>query len=265
MAAGLIPADRQKAIREMIHHQGIVRVNELSEMFDVSVLTIRRDLDLLEQRGVLERTHGGAILRQNMPVEPLYSQKEQIRKNEKEQIARAAVDLIQDGDMVLVNSGSTTQAVISALAHKKITIITNNIGAARIADAADFGLIFIGGNYRTQSQSVTGDIGLLALGRIYANKAVIGVDGFSLTYGLTTPIMQEAEVTRKMIEATVGTIIVVADSSKIGVVSNFRTADLRRIDYLITDDGAKNILSENELNQAGVEMVIAGSSGNTAT
>jgi DeoR family transcriptional regulator, fructose operon transcriptional repressor len=257
MSTGLIPADRQKAIREMVHKQGIVRVNELSELFGVSVLTIRRDLDQLEQRGVLERTHGGAVLRQSMPVEPLYSQKEQFRREEKECIAREAASLIEDGDMVLINSGSTTQAVIHALTGRSITIITNNIGAARVADTAAFNLIFTGGSYRTQSQSVTGDIGMLALGRVYANKAVIGVDGFSLSYGLTTPILQEAEMTRRMIEATVGTVIVVADSSKIGVVSNFKTADLRRIDYLVTDEGAEHILSQQELEQAGVTMIIA--------
>jgi len=257
MSSGHIPADRQKLITEQIQKQGIVRVNELSEQLNVSVLTIRRDLDQLEKQGLLERTHGGAVLRQSMSVEPLFSQKELVNKSEKESIALTAAALIEDGDMVIINSGSTTQAVIEALKNKKITIITNNIGAAQIADEAAFELIFIGGNYRPQSHSVTGDIGLNALDMIYANKAVIGVDGFSLTYGLTTPVMQEAEMTRKMIEKTVGSVIVVADSSKVGVISNFKTADLDKIDSLITDHGADHILSEEELQQAGVELLFA--------
>ncbi len=258
MSSGHIPADRQKLITEQIRTQGIVRVNELSELLNVSVLTIRRDLDQLEKQGLLERTHGGAVLRQSMSVESLYSQKEQVNKTEKELIALTAAALIDDGDMVIINSGSTTRAVIEALKSKKITIITNNIGAAQIADEAAFDLIFIGGSYRPQSRSVTGDVGLQALERIYANKAVIGVDGFSLTYGLTTPVMQEAEITRKMIEKTVGSVIVVAASSKIGVISNFKTADLKKIDYLITDRGAGHILSEEELHQAGVKLLFAG-------
>ena len=258
MSSGQIPADRKKLITEQIREQGIVRVNELSDLFSVSVLTIRRDLDQLEKQGILERTHGGAILRQNMPIEPMFSQKEQENKTEKDLIAITAASLIEDGDMVIINSGSTTQAVIEALKNKKITIITNNIGAALVADEAVFDLIFIGGSYRPQSHSVTGDIGLQALDRIYANKAVIGVDGFSFTYGLTTPIMQEAEMTRKMIGKTVGSIIVAVDSSKVGVVSNFKTADLDRINYLVTDHGADHLLSEEELHHAGVELLFAG-------
>lgn len=257
MSTDRIPADRRKLIIEQLQEEGIVRVNELSDLFSVSVLTVRRDLDLLEKQGVLERTHGGAVLRQNMPKEPLFSQKLQARKGEKERIAAAAAQLIDDGDTVFINSGSTTRAVINALAKRDITIITNNIGAAYTADEGSFTLIITGGLYRTQSNAVTGEFGLKMLENVYANKAIIGVDGFSLTHGLTTPVLQEAEMTRRMIEKTVGKIIVVADSSKIGVVSNFKTVDVREVDYVVTDRKAEGILSRKELEQVGITLLLA--------
>lgn len=257
MSAALIPADRHKKIAELVRQRGVVKVSELSELFHVSVLTIRRDLDFLEQEGILERSHGGAVLRKSMSVEPLFTQKEQLYRTEKEAIGKAAAELIHDGDMVLVNSGSTTLEVIKALKNKKITIITNNIGAALIADDAAFDLVLLGGNYRSQSHSVAGNLGMIALDRIYANKAVIGVDGFSFSYGLTTPIMQEAEITRAMIEKTVGEVIVVAANNKMGVVSNFRTAAVASINYIVTDAAASDFLTDVEMQKAGIKRIIA--------
>ncbi len=257
MSAGLIPADRQQKIREMITQNGVVRVNELSDLFQVSVLTIRRDLDALEQLGILERSHGGAVLRQSMSVEPLFSQKERQQREEKERIGIAAASMIDEGDMVLINSGSTTLQVIRALRDKNVTIITNNIAAALVAEEAAFDIVFLGGNYRTQSHSVAGNFAQLALERVYANKLIIGVDGFSFSHGLTTPIMQEAEITRAMIDKTVGKVIVVAASSKMGIVSNFKTASVERIDCLVTDRAAGDFLTDQELQKAGIQLVIA--------
>lgn len=257
MSSGLIPADRQQKIRELIIERGVVRVNELSELFGVSVLTIRRDLDVLEQQGALERSHGGAVRRQNLQVEPLYTHKERLFTKEKEAIGRAAAEMIEEGDMVLVNSGSTTLQVIKALKDKRVTIITNNIGASAVAEEARFDIIFLGGRYRVQSHSSTGSFALMALERVYANKVIIGVDGFSFTHGLTTPNIQEAEVARAMIERTVGSVIVTASSSKMGVVSNFKTTSVDKIDYLVTDTGAGDFVTEQELQKAGIQLVLA--------
>lgn len=257
MAPGIIPADRQKQITELVRKKGVVKVNELSELFGVSVLTIRRDLDMLEEQGLLERSHGGAVLRQSMSVEPLFAQKEQRYRLQKQAIASAVSELIEDGDMVLINSGSTTLEVIRILAKKNVTIITNNIGAAQVADQCDLDIIFLGGAYRCQSHSVTGDLGLLALERVYANKAIIGVDGFSIKYGLTTPIMQEANITRAMIDKTIGSVMVVADSTKMGVVSNFKTVSVDRIDFLVTDEGSRDFLTDVELEKSGIKLIIA--------
>lgn len=255
--SGLIPADRQNRIIDLLKERGAVRVQELSELFQVSVLTVRRDLASLESLGLLERSHGGAVLRQTMPVEPLFSQKQLRFHEEKQKIAYAASQIIEDGDMVFVNSGSTTLEVIRELLKKKITIITNNIAAAQFAENCESELILLGGKYRSQSQSVAGDFAVQSLQQVYANKAIIGVDGFSMKYGLTTPVLQEAVATRTMVERTLGQVIVVADSNKIGIVSNFKTVSVDGIDCLITDRGGREFLEHSEMEKSGIHLIIA--------
>ncbi|MDD3366123.1 MAG: DeoR/GlpR family DNA-binding transcription regulator [Sphaerochaetaceae bacterium] len=254
----MIPADRQHQILTLIAQDEVVQVQELSERFGVSVLTIRRDLDYLADQGLVERTHGGATLRRTLPVEPLYAQKALEYPHEKKIIGEAAALLIEEGDTIFINSGSTTFEVIKALRDHRITIVTNNIDAAWIAnEEAQFRLIFVGGVYRTRSHSVSGGFSEPIINQVHANKAIIGVDGFSLKAGLTTPVIEEAETTRRMIERTVGKVIVVATSNKIGVLSNFSTVESQNIDVLVTDSGGLELLAQEELDEKGIELIIA--------
>jgi len=252
-----IPAERQEQIIAIIRERGAVRVTELSELFDVSVLTIRRDLDLLETKGILERSHGGAILRQSMRTEPLYTQKEKTLVREKRALARAAAALVEDGDTVFINSGSTNRLVLEELASRKIRIVTNHVGALEILKDSDLEVILVGGYYRPQSRSLVGSFSDHVIRRIFANKAIIGVDGISLKNGLTTPIEQEAEVARLMIEQTSGSVIVTADHTKIGVVSNFSTAPLSRVDFLVTDQMAGDLIDQEALEREGVRLILS--------
>ncbi|NLA93444.1 MAG: DeoR/GlpR transcriptional regulator [Spirochaetales bacterium] len=254
----LIPADRQRQIIALIAQDGVVQVQDLSERFNVSVLTIRRDLDYLAEQGFIERTHGGATLRRSLPVEPSYAQKSLEYPTEKQAIAATVVAMIEEGDTLFINSGSTTFEVIKALRDHKVTIVTNNIDAAWVAnEEAQFSLILVGGHYRTRSHSVSGGLAQPIIDQIFANKAIIGVDGFSLSAGLTTPVVEEAETTRQMIERTVGQVIVVATSNKIGVLSNFTTVESEYVDLLVTDKEAINLLSGDELEEKGIELIIA--------
>jgi DeoR family fructose operon transcriptional repressor len=257
----MIPADRQRQILSLVTHDGVVQVQDLSERFGVSVLTIRRDLDYLAREGLLERTHGGATARRSLPIEPAYAQKALTYPQEKAAIGKAAAALIEEGDTVFINSGSTTLAVIRALSDLKITIVTNNIDATWVAnEEVQFRLVLVGGVYRTRSHSVSGGLSQPIIGQIYANKAIIGVDGFSLAGGLTTPVVEEAETTRLMIERTVGPVIVVTTSNKIGVLSNFATVDAQDIDVLVTDSAGKQLLSPDELKSNGIQLIVAGES-----
>ncbi len=256
MRGGYIPAARQKLIYDIVRSKGIVKVTELSEKLNVSEITIRRDLDTLERQGLLERTHGGAIYTQRMKTEPLYVQKNRLYREEKEAIGRATCELLEDGDTLLINSGSTTLQVIRHITNKDIRVITSNLGAVTDPNPEIKELILVGGVYRYQSNSLVGGFATRTLDQVYGTKAIIGVDGISVKYGLTTPIHQEAEVARMMIERTRGPVIVVADHRKLGVTSNFITAPIEKVDILVTDDKFNEEYRE-ELESAGIRIVIA--------
>lgn len=254
----MIPADRHRQILSLLNRDKVVQVQQLSELFEVSVLTIRRDLDFLASEGLLERTHGGATLRRSLPIEPLYDQKVGEFPHQKRAIASLCATLIEEGDTLFINSGSTTFEVIKALQNFPVTIVTNNIDAALVANEnSAFRLIFVGGVYRRTSHSISGGLSNLVIDKVFANKAIIGVDGFSLTSGLTTPIMEEAETTRRMIERTVGEVIVVTTGNKIGVLSNFSTVATSEIDTLITDTAGGELLTTEELTEMGIRLMIA--------
>jgi len=256
VTSGFIPADRQKRIQRLLQESGVVKVTDLSALLDVSEITIRRDLDALERSGELERTHGGAVYNQRMRIEPRYAQKDAIHREQKEAIGQAAAKLVEAGDTLLINSGSTTKQVIRSLKMSRARIITSNLGAVIEAQDSEMELILIGGLLRSQSNSLVGSLATLSLQQVYGSKAFIGVDGLSVKYGLTTPILEEAEIAREMIRRTPGPVIVVADSSKLSVVSNFMTAPIDQVDMLVTDQGLNNELRE-ELEKIGIKVIIA--------
>lgn len=256
MSKKYIPAERQEFIWKMAMEKGSVAVSELSELFQTSELTIRRDLDALEKKGHVERTHGGAITSHRMRVETLYSQKDREFRVEKEAIGRAAAKLIEEGDTILANSGSTVLQVIRHMQANSVTVITNNVGAFFEAGKKNIELILIGGEYRIESNSLVGGLSHLALNMIYGSKAIIGIDGFSAKAGLTNPVYIETEINRIMIERTRGPVIVVADHRKLGVVSNFATAPLDMVNILVTDDGAQEEYLR-DVEKLGIRVIVA--------
>jgi len=254
---GLIPAERRNRILEIIRDQGIVRVSTLSDLLGVAEVTIRRDLEQLERDSHLERTHGGAVYSRRMRLEPSYTEKDQIHRQEKQQIGIEAAALVEDGDILLINSGSTTLQIFRHLADRKnLRVITSNMGAFRETQGLDLELILIGGEYREESNSLVGPLAALSLQQVYGNKCFIGVDGVSIKYGLTTPVLLEAEVARSMIERTRGQVIVVADHHKLGVVADFQTAPIEKVDILVVDSGFDKSYRE-ELEELGIEIVVA--------
>ncbi len=261
----MIPEDRRENIISLIRERGAVKVSDLSEFFGVSDLTVRRDLDLLESKGLLERSHGGAVLRKTMASEPSYREKEKYYISEKSAIARAAVNLIEDGDTVFVNSGSTNHLVLRLLAPRKVRVITSHAGGLSEIDDMKMELIVVGGIYRPQSHSLVGVFANESIRRVFAQKAIIGVDGVSLKSGLTTPNEQEAEVTRQMLNQTLGKVIVVADHTKIGVVSNFLSVPAERADILVTDKQGEALIDKDRLEELGLRLILADNSDNLLT
>jgi len=253
-----MPAERQDYIISLLRRNRTIRVAALSEALHVSEVTIRRDLERLEAQGVLERTHGGAVLTQHMWYEPLFAQKDQLYLEAKRAIGREAARLVSDGETVFINSGSTTRQIFQHLARApRVRVVTSN--AAAISELAGCGegveLIIVGGTYRWQSNSIVGPFALANIAQINASKTFLGVDGISVQHGLTTPIQEEAGVARAMIDRTHGPVIVVADHSKFGVVAAFSTCPLERVDTIITDQVDDDW--RQALEAHGVRVVVA--------
>jgi DeoR family transcriptional regulator, fructose operon transcriptional repressor len=237
MSKPLIPAQRRERIQDYLVTHKIVRMDDLYNLLDTSEATVRRDLEWLERAGVIERTHGGAILNQRLTLEPEYRQRAQKNPEKKHLIGELAASLIEDNDVVFINSGTTTTQVIRHIRdHAGITVFSNNVNAALEVGQAGFTHHLIGGEFQPHSNSVAGRFAIENLRQVYANKSILGVDGVSLLHGCTVPSNLEAEVVKQMIERTRGEIIIVADSSKWGVVANFQIASIDEIDKLITDD-----------------------------
>jgi DeoR family fructose operon transcriptional repressor len=260
MSKNLIPAQRRERILEYLALHKIVASTDLSDWLGVSEATIRRDLEWMEDDGILERTHGGAIINQRLPLEPEYMQRAMRCPEEKRLIGITAAALIQDGDIVFINSGTTTTQIIRHIRPgMDITIISNNLAAALDVGDAGLNIILVGGEFQSKSHAVAGRFAIDNLGQIYADKAFIGVDGISPKFGFTVPSNAEAEVARTMISRSHGPIYVVADHTKWGVVSNYEVAASGGSLKLITDEG----LDEHArlaLATRSVEIIIA--SGN---
>lgn len=252
MGKPLIPAQRRERIQEFLAVHQIARTIDLMDLLETSEATVRRDLEWMESEGILERTHGGAIINQRLTAEPEYLLRVQKNPEEKRNIGKLAGELIEDGDIVFINSGTTTTQVIHNIRNSsRITIFTNNLNAPLEMGEPGFHLHLLGGEYQFRSKSSGGRSAIEDIGQIYANKSILGVDGISLKHGCTVPTLMEAEVVRHMIERTRGQIIIVADHAKWGVVSNFQVATIDEIDKLVTDEGfdssAKDSLLEHSV------------------
>ncbi|MGD8457856.1 MAG: DeoR/GlpR family DNA-binding transcription regulator [Anaerolineales bacterium] len=261
MVERLIPAQRRNKILNYLQRHKFLRNLDIVDELGVSEATIRRDLDYLEKKGLVERTHGGALLTQQMRIEPEFSHSVKSYPQEKQWIGYSAAQLVQSGDTVFIGIGTTTSQISSHLRNRvdlaDVTIVTNNIVAALEIESDTFDVILVGGSLRRTANSLVGRFATEVIDQIYANKTFIGADGLSFKYGCTSPVSAEAETTKRMIERTHGEVILVADHSKWGVVSNFHIADIDSFHTFITDRGiSKDALSL--LDELALEVIIAG-------
>lgn len=228
----------------------------MSELLGVSEVTIRRDLEELERRGVLERIHGGAISSRRLRSEPRYLEAMTSHAEEKRDIGRAAAALVEPGDTLFFNGGTTTLEVFRHLDGPNLRVVTNHVGIPIEVGDRDLDLIVVGGQYRAPSNSLVGPFAVEALRRMHATKAFLGVEGISVRSGATTPSASEAEIARLMIERTRGDVILVADSSKMGAVADFVVTGLDEVTALVTDRGIDREFADG-LAEAGVRVVVS--------
>lgn len=253
----MLANDRYNKISEILDRNGSVKSSQLVTILGVSLETIRRDLDFLEKQGILEKVHGGAIKKGKKNEDVLtYSLREEKNIEEKQETARIAVKLINDNEIIALNS-STTNLEIARLIKNKfeaLTIITNSLSIANeLTSDAGIHLILAGGIYNKDEFAFLGEITAEFLNKFSVDKAFISVGGISLKRGITDFLMAEVLVERKMMEMA-EQVIVLADSSKLEVNSLIKTCDLSDVDLIITDSKLDNNIKSEYL-ENGVRIV----------
>lgn len=242
--------ERLHKIGEYVQNKSRASVQELCDLFQVSESTIRRDLKELETRSILKRTHGGAVNFQAVAFEPTYSEKEDQFQDEKKRIAQKAAEFIEDGDSLIIDSGTTTLYLANELAKfKDLTVVTNSIHLMQKLSALQgINIISTGGMLRTNTMALAGPMAEKSLEQLHVDKAFLGTNGLNIEEGLTTPNLVEASIKQKMIGAA-DQVFVMADHTKIGCVSFARFGEISDIDACITGSGiAKEVKSQLEKN-----------------
>ncbi len=257
---------REERMSQLLVHleqEGQLRVANAAGLFGVSKSTIRLDLQELEERGLVQRTHGGAILTSaarngTMKYLSLGLEERLVENGEaKRAIGRLAAELIHDDETIMIDGGSTSRYVAFHLRYKKrLTIVTHivDIYPDLIGMEGDFRVVFTGGELDQSNMILVGEESPMIVSRYRASKAVLGIDGISISLGLTT---QDVHAPLKKAMMTYSDqVIIVADSTKLGRVSLVPVAMLDEIDYLVTDDGADPHMVK-EIEGLGVKVLIA--------
>jgi len=247
---------RRVIILDKLDENGQVDVTSLSKELGVTEVTIRNDLARLEQKNMLIRARGGAIKVDRVSADFALSDKNRHHYEEKSRIGKTAAELIEDGDTIILDSGTTTLEIAKNLRVAGLTVITNALNVVnQLADHEHVAVIVPGGFLRKNSLSLVGAGAEDSLRNYFCDKLFLAVDGISADFGLSTPNVEEAHLNRIMI-AIAKKVIVVTDSSKFNKRSLAFIASVADIDVVVTDEG---ILAEDrrKLENAGVEVVIA--------
>jgi DeoR family galactitol utilization operon repressor len=240
--------EREREILELLAGDSAISVAEIGRQLGVSAVTARAGLNSLAQKGLVLRTWGGAA----PAFHPEMLEHQRACVEQKNRIARAAAALVEDGEAIMIEAGTTTALIVRYLVGKRdITIVTNNLLVLPYARSNPaLRLTLVGGDFRPNTESVVGPVALQELERFHVRRAFVGTDGFSPEKGLTTHLVEGAEIVKKMAAQAQKTVLV-ADSSKYGKTGFVLVLPLAGIERLIVDSGlseqAKNSLREHNL------------------
>lgn len=228
--------ERKQKILEILNRDGRVRVNELSALFEISEVTIRIDLADLEAKGLLSRVHGGAVSSYKSYYNMNMQQRLSANQEQKQSIAKHIVEMIEEYDTIMLNSGTTTLTVFRMFpVNMNLSIVTNSVAIALEAgNNPNFNVVLLGGSVNSRHQFIYGDDALAQLEKYHADKLILSVDGITADNGLTTFYNQEVELDRIMLSHS-ATRIVAADSTKLGRTAFARISDTGEADYIITN------------------------------
>jgi DeoR/GlpR family transcriptional regulator of sugar metabolism len=235
-------SQRRGQIAGLVHDRGAVRVTELAARFGVSDVTIRSDLAHLENQGLLTRHHGGAVATEApRRVTSLLAieQRAKLHSDEKQRIGRAAAELVNPGDTIVMDAGTTVVEMVPHLARiSPLTIVTNALNVAfELARAtAETRIILLGGAVSREAASTLGPLAERTLAEMNVQKAFLGTQAFDLENGLTDTTLEIAQVKRAMIEAATQ-VVLLSDSSKWAQTGFIKVAPLETVQILVSDDG----------------------------
>lgn len=249
-------AERHQFILSKLKKEGKVNVLDLCSDLNVSSVTIRKDLKLLEDKHLLFRTHGGGTLGNPYTIDRPVNEKEKIRSEEKMDIGAVAAQLIEPNDCIIIASGTTVLSLARNIKPQgNLTVITAALNVAtELNRHPDVEVMVLGGILRKSSSSATGMYAEKILDDFSCSKLFLGVDGIDIDFGLTTTHVQEAQLNRKMIAASQKTIVL-ADSSKFGKRGFGRICGLEDIEQVITDKGVSDHMVEM-LKGMGIEVTV---------
>ncbi len=241
---------REDFILDQMRDGEDISVSQLSKSLSVSVVTIRTDLKSLEEKGLIIRTHGGAV----PAFHPDLLERKNSRNAEKERIAKAAAALVKDGDRIMITNG-TTSALVGRylLGRRDVQVVTNStllLPYARINP--NMSITFVGGEFRPSAEALVGPEAIHRIDQFHVSMTITGTDGFTIEHGLTTHLVESAEIVRKMCEHS-DTSVLVVDSSKFGNKGFVKILPLEDIDILITDTGLDEETAKS-IEDAGVEV-----------
>ncbi len=249
--------ERHQSILKYLNNHKFASVQALSELAKVSLVTIRKDLTLLENGGYLYRTHGGASKKSRYAFEENVAKKENINTYEKKVIAKKALEYINDGDFIILASGTTIHYLARIIKDtKNLTILTSSLRVAlELSQFENINVIQLGGKVRRSSLSIIGATTENMLRNFSCTKLFLGVDGIDADFGVSTSNADEAHINNVMIEQA-DTVYVLADSSKVGKRGFGRISGLENINAFITDKGIEKEDLEN-IEKAGVDVILA--------
>jgi DeoR family transcriptional regulator, fructose operon transcriptional repressor len=256
--------ERRRAILDRLRVDGKVSVEELAGTFGVSAPTIRTDLAKMEESGLLQRTHGGAIPPSGTLFEPAYSHRQVIRHAEKQAIARVAAAMVEDGATILLDAGTTTYELALALRERTaLTVVTNSIPIAlALMENRGIEVMLVGGRVQPRRLAVLGPLAVRFLSAFRVDQAFLSFNGIDAEAGFTVVDFEAAEAKEKMM-ASARETVVLADSAKIGRVAFATVAPVSSAQVLVTDHEVAD-KDRRALQEAGLDVRLAPAGQETA-
>jgi DeoR/GlpR family transcriptional regulator of sugar metabolism len=252
----MFATERRQNILEFVRVNGAASLRDIAAAVNSSEVTVRRDIRMLEEQGLLDRRRGGAVWPNDLSHEQSYRQKSRVAAAEKVAIARLAATMVDEGDAIVVGAGTTTRELAIALSRMiDLTVVTNSVLVAQVLAPSKAEVVVTGGSLRGSTFSLVGSVAEQSLAKVRVRYAFLSGNGLTAERGLSTPNMLAAGMDTAIARCAQG-VVVLADRTKIGVDTMFQTVPVETITHLVTDDGA-DAGELHRLEDAGVKLHVA--------